>query len=140
MERNLTPTEKAWIKEGYEHAKGTFEVLCDVLGRTATSVELQNDSSIQETGEIVYSGTATIERYDFDSDEEYEHADYNLDMSDCWKLFDEGVQNFIDELKNGENGVIDADKDSTEEKNIDDYENNEWFEQLEGGFMNGFYQ
>ena len=116
MERILTPTEKAWIKEGYDHAKGTHGILCEKLGRRATADELEEDSSIRETGEVVYGAAVTIERYDFDSDEEYEHADYDLDMSDCLELFNEGVQNFIDELKASENSIIDADKSPVDAK------------------------
>lgn len=116
MERNLTSTQKAWIKSGYEHAESIHEVLCEELGRIATSEELQEDTSIQETGELIYGGTATIERRHFDSDKEYEQADYELDLSECWELFDEGINNFIDELKASENSIIDADKSPVDAK------------------------
>lgn len=99
MERILSPTQKAWIKDGYEHAKGIHLSLEEELNRTVSFEELQENAAIQETGEIIYGCGEFPSRNCFESDEDYEKADYDMELSECWALFDEGIVNYLDELK-----------------------------------------
>lgn len=118
MERNLSPTQKAWIKNGYEHAKSIHQSLEEELNRFVSADELQEDPSIQETGELIYGSAVFPARSCFESDKDYNNADNDLDQDESCDLFNEGIETYLEELK-AEESDSESSKDKEYYVNID---------------------